>query len=216
MEFTETVFNRHATRHFTNQQLGQEQLISIINVAKQAPSWANDQPWKVVIATGKTLDKIKESHFNASNHNLPAHSAISPLHRTAMGLQGQKNAANQSKRLASFLGAQEKQVIDNSAHLFNAAAIVYLLVPKETSFWSAYDLGAFGQTLMLAAKDQRIDSMPAFEFVKYPNNLYSILKVNDDYQFAIGIGLGYQDKDALINHFRSTRMDPTEFLTIRN
>ena len=58
--------------------------------------------------------------------------------------------------------------------------------------------------------------MPAFEFVKYPNNLYSILKVNDDYQFAIGIGLGYQDKDALINHFRSTRMDPTEFLTIRN
>ncbi|MCR1890093.1 hypothetical protein NSA16_02765 [Ligilactobacillus murinus] len=45
--------------------------------------------------------------------------------------------------------------------MFNTPALIYLTLPKNTSEWSIYDLGAFGQTLMLAAADRKVDSMPA-------------------------------------------------------
>lgn len=216
MEFTETVLNRHSTRDFKEQPVPEEDLKAIISTAKMTPSWANDQIWRVVIATGKTLDEIKRRHYHAVITGARAGSEFSPLHRGAMGEQGRKNVRTWSRDLGNFLGAASGEMAKDSANLFNAAAVAYLLIPTPSSLWSAYDLGAFGQTLMLAATDRGIDSIPAAEFVQYPQDLHEILGVGSNYQFGMGIGLGYKKEDALINDFRSRRMDTNDFLTIKD
>lgn len=212
MEFKDVVFNRHSTRDFSDQPIAKDDLVDIINTAKMTPSWANDQIWKVMVATGQTLVNIKQRHLNSGygRAEFPA------LHRDAMGKQGRRNVRQWSADLSSFLGNQRGAMAQQSAVLFNAPAVVYLLMPSKSSLWSAYDLGAFGQTLMLAAQDKGIDSMPAEEFVDHPKDLHEILGVGNDYQFGMGIGLGYKNSQSKINQFRSERMNNDEFITFKD
>jgi nitroreductase len=203
MEFLETVNNRHSVRDFSDRLVKRADLEDIVQTAGKAPSWANDQPWKVVIATGQTLAEIKKNHLASSMNGRMENSEFPSLHRASMGRQGQSNLRIWSSGIHKFLGANVNDMYDDSANLFNA--------PARTT----YDLGAFGQTLMLAAKDKGIDSIPAEEFVLNPTALHQILGIDNDYVIGMGIGLGYA-KDAKINDFRSKRMDLTKFLTIKD
>lgn len=211
MEFIDTVNNRHSIRDFKDQTIKKEDLEKIVETAGKAPSWANVQPWKVVIATGDSLEKIRQYHESGRME----HSEFPSLHRGNMGKQGQRNLRIWSNGIRTFLGADGNDMYEDSEKLFNAPAIAYLLLPRDINPWTIYDLGAFGQTLMLAAKNLGIDSMPAEEFVFNPSNLHEVLGVGDDYLFAMGIGLGYA-KDTKINKFRSERMNLDEFLTIKD
>ena len=87
---------------------------------------------------------------------------------------------------------------------FNSPAIVYLTVHKGHSKWSIYDLGGFGMALMLAAKDQGVDSVVAYELTKYPDILRKHVKIPDGEDIAIGIALGYETDDA-VNKFRAKK-----------
>lgn len=97
--------------------------------------------------------------------------------------------------------------------LFNAPAVVYLTVPKTAPMWSVYDLGAFSMSLMLAAAEKDIDSIPAYELIKYPEILRQNLPISDDESIIAGIALGYAS-DAKINDFRSSRLDLDDILKI--
>lgn len=211
MEFINTVNNLHSVRDFKSQPIAKEDLEKIVETAGKAPSWANTQPWKVVIATGDSLEKIRSYHESGRAE----HSEFPSLHRGSMGKQGQSNLQIWSSGIHNFLGADGNDMYRDSEKLFNAPAIAYLLLPRNINPWTTYDLGAFGQTLMLAAKDMGIDSIPAEEFVFNPSYLHQVLGVSDDYLFAVGIGLGYP-KDAKINQFRSERMSLDQYLTIKD
>lgn len=105
---------------------------------------------------------------------------------------------------------------DSQTRLYDAAALVYLTLPKGATGWSIYDLGAFGQTLMLAAADQRIDSMPAYEIVRYPDAVREIMGIPANTQLVMGIALGYRDPAKRINDFRSARAPENSILTIKD
>ncbi|MGN1279175.1 MAG: nitroreductase family protein [Limosilactobacillus sp.] len=214
MEFKDTVEKRRSIRDFSDRPVSKEDLTSLINLAKQAPSWANSQTWKVIIATGQTLEEIRTRHAEAVGKGLAPSPEIPLLHREEMGIQGAQNVSKWMGDIHQFMQSDRSAMAKDSAHLFNAPAVAYLLVPANPSLWETYDLGAFGQTLMLAAADKGIDSIPAMEFVQYSRMLHDVLGVSRDYIFAVGIGLGYRKTDALINQFASARMDNNDFLTI--
>ena len=67
---------------------------------------------------------------------------------------------------------------------------------------------------MLAAKDQGIDSIHAYEIVKFPAELRPLLSVPEDEEIIMGIALGYAAEDS-INDFSSSRLPLEEVLTIK-
>lgn len=73
--------------------------------------------------------------------------------------------------------------------------------------------GAFSMSLMLAAAEKNIDSIPAYELIKYPEILRQNLPISDDESIIAGIALGYAS-DAKINNFRSSRLDLDDILKI--
>lgn len=73
-----------------------------------------------------------------------------------------------------------------------------------------------GTALVLSAHDMGISSLPAYEFVKYPERLKKYLDVDPDYDIVMGIGLGYADKEAQINKAVSARQPLESFLTIQD
>jgi Nitroreductase len=62
MDFTDVVTKRHSVRDFKDQPVTQKDLTELIKLAQRAPSWVNSQPWKVYVATGKTLQNIKDTY----------------------------------------------------------------------------------------------------------------------------------------------------------
>lgn len=216
MEFKEAVNYRQSIRYFTNQQIAPDDLKEIVQLAQRTPSWANSQPWQVYIATGQTLEKIKNHHLAAAQQGVSGNSDFPVAHRTQWGQQAQKNMVKWEQDLQTYLGDQMPQMSAAQAHLFNAAALVYLVLPQGATDWSVYDLGAFIQTLMLAAAEKKIDSMPAYEIVRYPDAVRDLMDIPADQQVAMGIALGYRDPAYQINGFRTKRTTESTILTIKD
>lgn len=59
-----------------------------------------------------------------------------------------------------------------------------------------------------------VDSIPAYEIVKYPDVIRKYMDIPDDEDLIMGIALGYEASDK-INEYRSQRLDIDEILTIR-
>ena len=58
-----------------------------------------------------------------------------------------------------------------------------------------------------------MDSIPAYELVKYPYILRNNLPILDDEDIIMGIALGYES-DEHINEYESPRLDLDEILKI--
>lgn len=131
------------------------------------------------------------------------------------------SARSQANMTAFMKDCEEKTRDKDLAHflkenelLFNAPAIAYLTLEKGCTGWAVYDLGAFGLSLMLAAKDAGVDSVPAYEFVKFPDKLREILGIPESEDIIMGIGFGYPADDKL-NDYRSDRLPVEKILTIK-
>ena len=68
-------------------------------------------------------------------------------------------------------------------------------------------------SLMLAATELGIDSIPAYELAKYPYILRDNLPIPEDEDIIMGIALGHEFEEH-INEYDSPRLDLEEILKI--
>lgn len=213
MEFAQAIVARHSVRSFKDKEVPTATLKEIVQLAQNAPSWGNSQSWKVYIATGNKAVKIRQRFFDLSKKGVPGNSDFPVAHRTDWSAFAQDNMSTHHNRLISYLGDDYHTYDESQDLVFNAPDLVYLTIGQNYTPWSVYDLGAFGQSLMLAAQDQGVDSMPAYGIVKYPAVVREELAVPDDEVIAMGIALGYEST-AKVNSFRSKRRPIDDVLTI--
>ena len=76
-------------------------------------------------------------------------------------------------------------------------------------------MGGFAQSLMLSAREHGVDSVIAYEFVRYPEEARKFMGIPDDAAVVIGIGLGYADERKR-NSFRSSRAPLDEVLIVKS
>ena len=98
-----------------------------------------------------------------------------------------------------------KALWDANVILFNAPSIVYITIPKKRTLYNIFDSGAIEMTVMAAAKEQGIDSVPAYEAIKYPDILRKHMKIPDDEDIIIGIALGYEDKENALSKLKAKK-----------
>lgn len=79
---------------------------------------------------------------------------------------------------------------------------------------SVFGVAGFGMALMLAARNHGVDSIPAYEIVKFPTELRPLLSVPEDEEIIMGIALGYASEDSL-NGLVSTRLPLEDILIIK-
>ena len=215
MEFKEVVNRRHSVRSFKEDEIPVAVLEDIVRTAERTPSWENSQPWNVYIATGETLRKIKEIWIAKYADKIKGSPDMPTGHRTNFSERSQKNMADFMSYIADYTGDPDiVHFLKMNEKLFDAPALVYLTLGKGHTGWPIYDLGAFGMTLMLAAKDRGVDSIPAYEIVKYPAELRPLLTVPEDEEIIMGIALGYAAEDNL-NGVVSPRLPLKGILTIK-
>ena len=204
-KFDELMKDRHSARDFQSKEIPEETLKKIITIALDSPSWCNSQPWKVYVVTGKPLEEIRKEWIAKNEEKIKGYADLQPVHRTEFSERCQKNMEEEFKLIKEQTKDPEMTSFwRKNIECFNAPAVVYLALHKGHSKWSCYDLGGFGMALMLAAKDLGVDSVVAYELVKYPDVLRKYVKIPDDEDIAVGIALGYENDD-IVNKFRAKK-----------
>lgn len=217
MDVEQALNERHATRWFTDQKIPKETLEKVISAASKVPSWVNSQPYKVHVVTGESLQNIRQDHQHLGDVGEHGHSDLPVMPRSNWSVQAQENMKKWTDGVAKSVGPDWQKVMGDAAgKLYNAQAVVYLTLPEGYSEWSLYDLGAFGVALMLAAKDAGIDSMPAYQFVSFPEEVRHNIQLADNEKLIMGIGLGYRATDAAVNRITSKRVPVDQMVTFHD
>lgn len=201
--FKELMKERHSCRKFLSKEIPQETLKEIISISLMSPSWCNSQPWTIYVASGKTLEEIRKEWISKSKSKIKGYADIEPGHRTNFGERSQGTMAKFFKSweiLPNPNGAEEA-----NWDMFNAPTVVYLTLPKGHTKYSVLDLGGIEMSIMLAAKDYGVDSIPAYTTIMYPDVLRKNLKISEKEDIVIGVALGYEEK-CLINEHRSEKL----------
>lgn len=217
MEFTDVVKQRHSVRQFSNKAISKQLIAEIVQLAQRTPSWVNSQPWHIYCAMGNSLDEIKSAYQKedqAGNHGEPD---LPVMAREDWSATTQANMMQWRHEIvhhfASFEEAHQ-QMTAASNTLYNSPVILYLTIPKASPDWSILDAGAFAQTLMLAATDKGLSSIPTYNSVRFPEILHRVLNVPTDERFMVGISVGYE-ASATINDYRSQRQPLEDVLDFK-
>ena len=211
MSFLEVVKSRHSVRKFKSDPVSDDLIKSILETATASPSWCNSQPWKVIVATGETLNTIRSEFIRLRAAETDLDMDIPSLHRTDLS----KESAQCMGQFFSLDDLKNPDFINNQMPFFDAPAVIYFTVPKTHSEYSVLDIGGFYMTVMLAAKAKGLDTIPAAATVNFCGVLHRVLSVPQEESFLIGIALGYAADDK-INAFVPPKMKVDDFVTIKH
>lgn len=206
MDFKDVLDNEHAVRKFTDQKVNEKIIKKVLADAQRSPSLLNSQPWRVYIAQGPVVKKIRKEFKELIEAGQQPREDFASLMKVEWDTFPSQNMSTMSDTLNYFLRGEMKQFDDAQLNLFNAPALIFMTIPKKSPAWSIFDLGSFSQTLMLSAVNEGLATMPAHAIVKFPDVIRKYIPIPEDEAIGMGIGLGYPDKKASINGYRSKRV----------
>jgi nitroreductase len=209
MDLFEAMKARQSVRAFKPDPVRRAVLLNILENSTYAPSWANSQPWEIFVAHGEALNRLRKKYLSdflngiPRKPDIPAPTQWTPAHQHRID-------ELRSRRIRHLEEVTEERVTQNSLseanyRFFDAPAVIYLCMHKSLTTWSVFDIGTLAQNIMLAAKDNGLDTVPAYNLVAYPDILRKELNIPSDFLIVIGIAIGYRDNRMPINKFRSHR-----------
>jgi len=203
MNVTEALNARRSTRAFLPTPVEKDNLSAVLEAAARTPSWANSQPWEVFVATGDTQQRIREAFLE--KHAQKAE-ATPEMPRPTQWTEAAKNRQQQLRPgMVRDCGEAADQFVALNQAMFYAPAGIYICMDKVLSEWSLYDIGAYSQSIMLAASEQGLATIPAINMVLFPDVLKRELQIPDNLKVTVGIAIGYADQAHAINNFVSDR-----------
>ncbi len=216
MNVIEALQQRKSVRAFLNKDVEEDKINVILTAASHAPSGTNTQPWQVAVITGATKQKLQrqiESKFRegikgkADYHYYPE-KWIEPYksRRVACGLQMYSTLK---------VGREDKQHQQDlwaaNFRAFEAPVMLLFFMDGCMQTGSFMDYGMFLQSIMLAAVDQGLATCPQASLADYPEIVKTTLNYPQNTILLCGMALGYEDKEALVNSYRTPREKVSAF-----
>ncbi|PHS69646.1 MAG: nitroreductase [Cycloclasticus sp.] len=218
MNIKEAIEGRISARAFLDKKIPKETLNNLLETSRWAPSGTNTQPWKVIVATGLTKQKISDALLAAVNNKTKANSDYQYYPETwvepfksrrfqcGMDLYSALNIGrdDSEKRMEAGL---------NNFRFFGAPASLFFFIDKDMGKGSWVDMGMFIQTVMLAAREYNLASCPQASVADYPDIIREETSVSNQYHLICGLSLGYPDESKPVNQYRTKRDDVDSFTT---
>jgi len=216
MNIFETLKHRKAVRAYLDKSVEKEKINAIVDAARHAPSGVNTQPWQVAVVTGNTKHTLQnklEATFRAGNKGQADYTYyptqwIEPYktRRKECGLlmyQTLKIERSDTQRQQDQWAANYRS--------FDAPVMLLFFMDENMQTGSYIDYGMFLQSVMLAAVELGLATCPQASIADYPELIKSELGYTDNRVLLCGMALGYEDKDADVNSYRTSREDVESF-----
>ena len=217
------ILSRFSARAYLSKPVEKSVLEELIQVAARAPSGTNTQPWNVYVVQGAAKDKLVsevcDSHNAlAANPAMAADFAeeydyyptqwVSPFidrrRECGLGLYGVLGIAK---------GEKEKMHLQQQQNFrfFGAPVGLIFTIDRVMGRGSLLDYGMFLQSLMLAARARGLHTCPQAAWINFAKIITKHIGAGENEMMVCGMSLGYADEAALVNTFKTTRVDASNF-----
>ena len=209
-DLDQTIRERRSVRGFLPNPVPREVLEEVLGLAQHAPSNCNVQPWRVYIASGNTLEKLRAALLQeVTTASSPV--MVAPIDEF-LGVYREKQVACAVELYAKMGIERGDRVGRLNASLrnfqfFDAPHVAYICMAKSFGIGVALDVGMYVQTLMLAMQSRGISSCAQAALRAYPELVGEHLGIPDDEQILCGLSFGYEDPTVPANQTRQPR-DP--------
>lgn len=216
MMVSDALKKRKSTRAFLGKDVSRNKIETILEAAGHSPSGVNTQPWQVAVVCGNAKNKLQEKIETAFRSGLEQSMDFQyyPLkwkepyksRRIECGLQ-----------LYSTLGItrqeKERRLEQWAANYraFDAPVMLFFFMDPGLETGSYMDYGMFMQSIMLAAVEQGLATCPQAALGEYPQIVKEELGYPSDSILLGGMALGYEDEGALVNSYRTPRLEVDDF-----
>lgn len=211
MSLIDAIYTRRSVRGFLDKPVPQAVMDRIFEIAQQAPSNCNVQPWKVYVASGALKNRLRakmvENTANAvaPNPDYEYRGDFRDEYRTrqvecAVALYTQMGIERHDK-------AGRQRAVLRNFEFFDAPHIAFIGMNPEFGTTVAIDVGMWAQTLMLTMVAFGIHSCPMGTMRNYPDLVREAFDIQDGTKILFGISFGYEDDAVPANATRTSR-DP--------
>lgn len=216
MNVQQALRQRKSTRAFLPTPVAKEKIVAILDGARHAPSGSNAQPWQVAVVTGekkKMLDQTLEEAFRHSGqgemdyHYYPLE-WHEPYKRrrvvcgsqlyAALGIERQDKVRRLEQWIANY-------------RAFDAPVVLFFFIDRALEKGSYLDFGMFLQSLMLAAVEEGLATCAQAALGQYPRLVKEALGYDRETVLLCGMALGYEDRSAPVNNYRTEREEVASF-----
>lgn len=215
------IVSRRSVRAFLDTPIDSSIIREILQVASRAPSGTNTQPWNVYVLTGAAKERLSteivESFMDpekAAQHHEEydyyPKEWIEPFigRRRKVGFD-----------LYGLLGLKKddkegmKQQHARNYEFFDAPVGLIFTIDRIMGKGSWLDYGMFMENVMVSAVGHGLATCPQAAFNQFHKIIERQLSLPENEVVVCGMALGYEDKKALVNTLKTTRVPVDEFVT---
>ena len=215
----ETIRGRRSVRAFLPTPVPKETILDILDVAAQAPSGTNTQPWQIIVVTGEkkealskelvetALDPVRDAEHTQEYSYYPdkwVPPYIDRRRKVGYDLYGILGIDKGER-------ARMEQQFARNYTFFDAPVGLFFTIDRIMGQGSWLDYGMFLQNIMIAARARGLDTCPQAAFCKYHRIIARHLEIPGEQMLVCGMALGYEDPDKIENTLRTERDPATSF-----
>jgi len=207
------ITTRRSVRAFLPTAVPQEDIESILDIARFSASGVNMQPWRVHVVTGQAKERL--SRAIAAIDNAPPHGqalqepyAYYPHEWTAPYVDRRRKVGWDLYGLLGIAKGDKQRMHEQHGRnyrFFDAPVGLMFTVDKVLEQGSLLDYGMFLQSVMLAARGRGLHTCPQAAFLKYHAVISETLNIPADQMLVCGMSLGYANPHAVENTLVTAR-----------
>lgn len=221
----QAITGRQSIRQFLPTAVPRELIEQILDIASRAPSGTNTQPWKVTVLQGAVLNGLCDK-VCAAHDNLRAHPELAsefkeafnsyPTNWTSPYIERRRENGWGFYSLLG-IGKADKDAMHVQQHrnfrFFDAPVGLIFTIDRTLERGSLIDYGMFLQNIMVSARGHGLHTCPQAAWNSFAKIILPYIGAAEGDMLVCGMALGFADKAAIVNTFRTPRVAAGEFTT---
>jgi nitroreductase len=208
---------RRAVRAFRPDPVSPETVAELLDLAAQAPSGSNMQPWRAYAVAGEARERLCEAvvaAFLAGEEGEPAYRYYPEAFFEPYRGRRRRVGFGLYELVGIPKGDSERMRAQHARNFrfFDAPVGLIFTVDRRLEIGSWLDYGMFLQSIMLAARAEGLDTCPQAAFAPYHAVIRQHLPMTAEEVVVCGMALGYADESAPENRLETVR-EPVEAFT---
>jgi len=207
MDVWQAIRERNSIRVFKPDPVPRKILEKVLQAGIEASSSANMQPWELVVVGGEDKDQLSRALLKAfSDKNKDYDFQGKQIQFPERLLERRRLFFEELFGKLQEKGIDPKPYLQESTFRFWGAPILILVfMDGRMAKRFFFDVGACVQNIVLAAQAEGLGTHLIGLILKFQNTIKEFLDVPLDKHLAVGICLGYPDREHPLNQYKPQR-----------
>ncbi|HOF58408.1 MAG TPA: nitroreductase [Syntrophorhabdaceae bacterium] len=213
MDLIKAIMERKSIRAFKPDPVSREKVKEVLDIAINAPSAINLQPWEFTVVMGeekarlsrKLVKLYREKQISCSPGN------VKPL-ADSFTRRGVASFELMNPILEQLGTDFNRFINEGSCNFYGAPTAIILCLDNAFSKARLVDIGIVLGFITLTAYSLGLGTCPIGLINAYEDDMKELLNIPDNKDVVIGIALGYPDWDSPLNNFKTPRDSLDNFI----